>query len=210
MVGKEPNRSETPASGAKPARHGIVALTLAGLVAGMVGLSFAAVPLYRIFCQQTGYDGTPRRANAAPGVDQVSDKTVRVRFDGNVATGLPWKFEPVQKEMTVQIGASNLAFFKATNTSDKPVVGTAIFNVAPGTAASYFNKVQCFCFTQQRLEPGQSQEMPVTFFIDPAFLEDDDTKNIQDITLSYTFYRDDNDQGLAKAPNTGAEERSGS
>ncbi|ODA67232.1 Cytochrome c oxidase assembly protein CtaG [Methyloligella halotolerans] len=181
----------------KAARHGLVALGLAAIVAGMVGLSFAAVPLYRIFCQQTGYAGTPQRASVAP--DQVSDQTVNVRFDANTMPDMPWRFVPEKNEMTVRIGASNLAFFKATNLSDEPIVGTAVFNVAPNSAAQYFNKIQCFCFTQQRLEPGETIEMPVTFFIEPGFLDNVSTKHIQDITLSYTFYRDKG-QGVAAAP----------
>ncbi|XSG80992.1 MAG: cytochrome c oxidase assembly protein [Methyloligella sp. ZOD6] len=194
---KENEKAEETA-GRKPARHGIVALTLVGVVAGMVGLSFAAVPLYRIFCQQTGYAGTPQRAQAAPG--EVSERTVNVRFDANVMPNMPWRFEPEKNEMTVRIGASNLAFFKATNESDKPIVGTAVFNVAPNSAAQYFNKIQCFCFTEQRLEPGETMEMPVTFFVEPEFLNDVSTKHIQDITLSYTFYRSDKGQGVAAAP----------
>jgi len=200
---KQPGEVEGP----KPARHGLVALALTGVVAGMVGLSFAAVPLYEIFCQQTGYAGTPQRADAAP--TKVSDRTVSVRFDANVMPDLPWRFEPEQNEMTVRIGASNLAFFKATNTSDKPIVGTAIFNVAPNSAAQYFNKIQCFCFTEQLLEPGETMEMPVTFFIDEEFLDNVSTKHIQDITLSYTFYRSDKGQGVAAAP-TESKGKSGS
>jgi cytochrome c oxidase assembly protein subunit 11 len=176
----------------------MVALPLIGFVAVMVGLSFAAVPLYRIFCEQTGYDGTPGRAATAPSADRVSSHTVNVRFDANVATGLPWRFEPKQDTATVRIGDSNLAFFTVHNDSDRPVTGRAVFNVAPGTVARYFKKVQCFCFTEQRLEPGQSMDMPVSFFIDPQFLEDEDTKNTKDITLSYTFYR--SDEGVAAAP----------
>ncbi|MFD0988373.1 cytochrome c oxidase assembly protein [Methyloligella solikamskensis] len=191
----------------KPSRHGFVALSLAAVVAGMVGLSFAAVPLYRIFCQQTGYAGTPQRADVAP--DEVSDHTVNVRFDANTMPDLPWSFEPETNEMTVRIGASNLAFFKATNNSDEPIVGTAVFNVAPNSAAQYFNKIQCFCFTEQRLEPGESMEMPVTFFIEPKFLDNVSTKHISDITLSYTFYRSDKGQGVAAAP-TESKGKSGS
>ena len=182
-------------------RHGVVALALAGLVAGMVGLSFAAVPLYRIFCQATGYNGTPQRADK--GADHVLDRTITVRFDGNVDPGLPWSFAPVQHTMEVKIGETALAFFKATNNADTPVTGNAIFNVSPEQAGLYFTKIECFCFTQQTLKAGASVEMPVTFFVDPKIVDDADTKNIGEITLSYTFYRSDQAAGVAAAPKAG-------
>jgi cytochrome c oxidase assembly protein subunit 11 len=184
-----------------PRRHGIVALSLAGLVAAMVGLSFAAVPLYRIFCQATGYNGTPQRA--AKGADQVLDRTITVRFDGNVDPALPWRFAPEQRTMEVKIGETALAFFKATNETTGPVTGTAVFNVSPEQAGLYFTKIQCFCFTEQTLAAGASAEMPVTFFVDPKIVEDEDTKNIGEITLSYTFYRTDKAAGVAAAPAAG-------
>jgi cytochrome c oxidase assembly protein subunit 11 len=179
----EPNKSK--------ARHNLLALALAGLVAGMVGLSFAAVPLYRMFCQATGYGGVPQRAEKAPG--DVLERTIRIRFDGNVDRALPWLFSPVQHTMDVKIGETALAFFKATNETATPITGTAAFNVAPELAGRYFTKIECFCFKQQTLAGGQSVEMPVTFFVDPKILDDDDTKNISEITLSYTFYRTDKD-----------------
>lgn len=182
-------------------RHGIVALSCAGLVAGMVGLSFAAVPLYRLFCQVTGYGGTPQRAEAAP--EQILDRTIRVRFDANVDRALPWSFKPVDRVIDVKIGETALAFFKADNESSKPVTGTAIFNVAPEKAARYFAKIECFCFKQQTLAPGATMEMPVTFFIDPKLVEDEDTKNLSEITLSYTFYRDDSDPDVAASAPAG-------
>lgn len=205
---KNNERAKESAAPRQP-RHGALALSLAAVVAGMIGLSFAAVPLYRIFCEQTGYAGTPQRADAAPSADRVTDRILNVRFDANVMPNLPWRFEPEQKEMTVRVGASNLAFFRATNISDKPVVGTAIFNVAPNSAAQYFSKIECFCFTEQRLEPGESIEMPVTFFIEPEFLANVSTKHIQDVTLSYTFYRSDKGQGVAAMP-AESEAKSGS
>lgn len=177
-------------------------MALAGLVAGMVGLSFAAVPLYRMFCQATGYGGVTQRADSAP--KDILDRTVIVRFDANVDPKLPWKFVPEQRSVEIRIGESGLAFFKATNLSDKPVSGTAGFNVAPQAAGLYFNKIQCFCFTEQKLAPGQSIDMPVTFFVDPKFAEDANTKNIPEITLSYTFYRDDDPSDVAVAPRDGA------
>lgn len=188
-----------------PRRHGVLALSLAGLVAAMVGLSFAAVPLYRMFCQATGYAGTPQRADKGAG--QVLDRTVTVRFDSNVDPGLPWRFAPEQRTMEVKIGETALAFFKATNETEAPVTGTAIFNVSPEQAGLYFTKIECFCFTEQTLAAGQSVDMPVTFFVDPKIVEDDDTKNIAEITLSYTFYRTDKAAGVAAAP---ADAKSGS
>jgi cytochrome c oxidase assembly protein subunit 11 len=170
-------------------RHGILALSLVGLVAGMVGLSFASVPLYRMFCQVTGYGGVPQRAEKAPG--EVLDRTVTIRFDGNVDRALPWTFAPVQQTMDVKIGETVLAFFKASNNSAGPVSGRAIFNVSPELAGRYFTKIECFCFKQQTLAAGQTVDMPVTFFVDPKFVEDEDTKVISEITLSYTFYRSD-------------------
>ena len=167
-------------------RHSILALSLVGLVAGMVGLSFASVPLYRVFCQVTGYGGVPQRAEKAPG--EVLDRTVTIRFDGNVDRSLPWTFAPKQQTMDVKIGETALAFFKATNNSSVPVSGRAIFNVSPELAGRYFTKIECFCFKLQTLGAGQTVEMPVTFFVNPKFVEDEDTKDISEITLSYTFY----------------------
>jgi cytochrome c oxidase assembly protein subunit 11 len=181
-------------------RHSILALSLVGLVAGMVGLSFASVPLYRVFCQVTGYGGVPQRAEKAPG--EVLDRTVTIRFDGNVDRSLPWTFAPVQQTMDVKIGETALAFFKASNNSSVPVSGRAIFNVSPELAGRYFTKIECFCFKQQTLAAGQTVEMPVTFFVDPKFVDDEDTKDIAEITLSYTFYRSDepNPPAAAAAP----------
>jgi cytochrome c oxidase assembly protein subunit 11 len=181
-------------------RHSILTLSLVGLVAGMVGLSFASVPLYRMFCQVTGYGGVPQRAEKAPG--EVLDRTVTIRFDGNVDHTLPWTFAPVQQTMDVKIGDTALAFFKASNNSASPVTGRAIFNVSPELAGRYFTKIECFCFKQQTLDAGQTVEMPVTFYVDPKFVEDEDTKDISEITLSYTFYRSDepNPPAAASAP----------
>jgi cytochrome c oxidase assembly protein subunit 11 len=181
-------------------RHSILALSLVGLVAGMVGLSFASVPLYRVFCQVTGYGGVPQRAEKAPG--EVLDRTVTIRFDGNVDRALPWTFAPVQQTMDVKIGETALAFFKASNNSSVPLSGRAIFNVSPELAGRYFTKIECFCFKQQTLAAGQTVDMPVTFFVDPKFVDDEDTKDISEITLSYTFYRSDepNPPAAAAAP----------
>lgn len=167
-------------------QHRTLAAWCFALVVTMVGAAYAAVPLYRLFCQVTGFDGTPRIATSVPSV--VLDKTITVRFDGNVAPGLPWKFEPVQNTVEAKIGESMLVFYRATNTSDKPVKGSATFNVFPEIAAVYFNKVQCFCFTEQVLEPGQSIEFPVSFFVDPEIVHDKDARRVTHITLSYTFH----------------------
>jgi cytochrome c oxidase assembly protein subunit 11 len=167
-------------------RHLVVAAICTVIVGGMVGASFAAVPLYRLYCQVTGYAGTTQRAEKAS--DTVLDRTVTVRFDSNVASDLPWDFQPEQRKVTVKIGETTLAFYKATNNSDHAITGTAVFNVTPEAVGLYFNKVQCFCFTEQTLEPGQSVDMPVSFYVDPEFVKDDDTKELTELTLSYTFY----------------------
>jgi cytochrome c oxidase assembly protein subunit 11 len=184
----------------RKSRHGPVALLLVGLVACMTGLAFAAVPLYRLFCQVTGYGGVPQRAEQAPG--EILDRTIRVRFDANVDRALPWSFAPVERVIEVKIGETGLAFFRATNDSEAPVAGTAVFNVVPELAARYFAKIECFCFKEQTLQPGASIEMPVSFFVDPKIIEDEDTRNIEEITLSYTFYRTGKEPGVAAAAGT--------
>jgi len=175
-----------PHSNPQHNRHRAVATWCAVLVATMVGLAYASVPLYRLFCQVTGFDGTPRVA-AAPSAT-VLDHTVTIRFDANVAPDLPWRFEPEQTTTKVKLGESTLAFYRATNTSDHPVWGMATFNVFPEQAAPFFNKLQCFCFTEQLLQPGESVAMPVSFFVDPQILADKDAFWVEHITLSYTFY----------------------
>jgi cytochrome c oxidase assembly protein subunit 11 len=158
----------------------------AGVFALMVGAAFAAVPFYRAFCQATGYNGAVKRANFAPGV--VSPHTVTVRFDTNV-NGVPWKFAPVQASQTIHLGASTLAFFRATNTSDHTVTARALFNVVPEAAGQYFSKLECFCFEDQTLAPGQTAEFPVVYYVDPRYAEDRDTRYQPEITLSYTFFK---------------------
>jgi cytochrome c oxidase assembly protein subunit 11 len=185
----------------KQSHHGVVALALAGLVATMLGLAFASVPLYRLFCQATGYGGVPQRADRAP--NEILDRTIRIRFDANVDRSLPWTFVPDQRVMDVKIGDTALAFFKATNNTDAAVTGRAVFNVAPELAGRYFTKIECFCFKQQTLAAHASAEMPVTFFVDPKIADDEDTKSISEITLSYTFYRSDKEPGIAAAPPAG-------
>lgn len=161
------------------------ALLAALLVAGMTGLGWASVPLYRIFCQATGLNGTTNRGTDAPG---GIGRMVRVDFDSNVVPGMPWMFRPEQASSNVNIGARNMAFFVAKNNSDKPITGTATFNVTPAQAGRYFTKIQCFCFTQQTLQPGEEVRMPVIYFVDPKLASDPDTSDVKVITLSYTFY----------------------
>ena len=167
-------------------RHRVLAFSCAALVVAMVGAAYAAVPLYRLFCQVTGFDGTPRVATRPS--DTIIDQTVTIRFDGNVAPGLPWRFEPVQTTVQVKIGENMLVFYRATNVSDRAVRGTATYNVFPEAVAVYFNKILCFCFTEQVLEPGQSVEFPVSFFVDPQIVNDKDARIVTHITLSYTFH----------------------
>src|SRR5690606_1135907 len=153
-----------------------VAALCALVVLGMVGASYAAVPLYRIFCQVTGFDGTPRRADGPS--ERSIGKTVTVRFDGNVAPGLPWRFEPVQTTVKVKLGENAVATYRATNLSDRRIVATASYNIFPEVAASYFNKIECFCFTEQALEPGQSAELALSFFVDPELAKDRDGRTV--------------------------------
>jgi cytochrome c oxidase assembly protein subunit 11 len=163
-------------------------LIMLGLAAAMVALGFASVPLYRMFCQATGWNGTvQQRLNAvAPGA--VAGRFVGVRFDANVAPSLPWGFEPDQRVTRVAVGARQMVFFTAVNNSDHDVTGSAVFNVTPVQAGAYFVKIQCFCFTEQTLKPHERVRMPVVFYVDPAFARDPDANDISEITLSYTFY----------------------
>jgi cytochrome c oxidase assembly protein subunit 11 len=172
-----------------PRRNGRTATIMAFIVLAMVGIAFASVPLYRIFCQTTGFDGTTQRAKAAPG--PVAGKQVSVRFDANVSPTLPWRFEPERTTQIATIGEREMAIFDATNLSARTITGSAAFNVSPPQAGKYFKKIQCFCFTQQVLKPGEKARMPVIFFVDPNFLKDPDANDISEITLSYTFYPSD-------------------
>jgi cytochrome c oxidase assembly protein subunit 11 len=163
---------------------------LAGAVF-MLGLGYASVPLYRLFCQVTGFGGTAQRASEATAAGvKVSPVTISVRFDGNIDRDLPWAFRPLQTSQTVHLGARSLAAFEARNLSDKPITGRASFNISPDEAGKYFNKIQCFCFSEQTLQPGQVVRMPVTYYVDPAILQDEEARAIQQITLSYTFHED--------------------
>ena len=153
----------------------------------MMGLAFASVPLYRLFCQVTGFAGTTQRADGAVAPGAVGS-AVSVRFDANVSPSMPWRFKPERMTEQVAIGAREIAFYTAKNLSDRPVTGTATFNVTPEDAGQYFTKIQCFCFTEQVLKPGEEARLPVVFYIDPKILENEDARQISEITLSYTFY----------------------
>ncbi len=179
------------------ARNTRLALLCLAIFVAMVGVAFAAVPLYRVFCQATGFNGTVRRAETAP--TAVGAGAVTVAFDTNVR-GLAWQFTPNVASQTVRPGATNLAFFKVTNTSDQPLTGRAVYNVTPESAGAYFSKLECFCFKNQTLAPHQTAEFPVVYFVDPRFGQNDDTRGIQQITLSYTFYPA---QPLAAKPGQG-------
>jgi cytochrome c oxidase assembly protein subunit 11 len=162
-----------------------VALITAVVALAALGMAFASVPLYRAFCQLTGFDGTPLRAEKAPGA--VAGQ-IGVRFDANVDPKLPWKFEPLQNQVRVHPGAKTTIYYMATNLSARPITGQAVYNVTPDTVGQYFNKIQCFCFNEQTLKPGETVKMPVVFYVDPKIRQDDTTKPIDEITLSYTFY----------------------
>ena len=163
-----------------------LAWRLVAVVGGMLGLAYAAVPLYEAFCKATGFNGTPLVAQE--GERPIVARTVQVRFDSNVDPNLSWRFEPLQREVKVQLGEEKLVHFRATNVSQRPIVGTATYNVTPERSAAWFNKVQCFCFTEQLLQPGQSVDMPVVFFVDAEMDKDRRYDDIRTITLSYTFY----------------------
>lgn len=166
-------------------RNARTGLRLALLVLAMVGLAFASVPLYRAFCQVTGFAGTTQRAEKAPGA--VAGE-IGVRFDANVDSKLPWRFEPMQETVRVHPGEKTTIYYRATNLTARATTGQAIFNVTPEETGPFFNKIACFCFNEQTLKPGESAVMPVVFFVDPKIRDDEDTRSIDEITLSYTFY----------------------
>jgi cytochrome c oxidase assembly protein subunit 11 len=180
------------------------ALQLIGVAVLMASLSFAAVPFYSWFCQVTGYAGTTQVAAKAPG--QILDRTVTIRFDASLDAGMPWTFRPTQREMTLRVGETGLAFYEAHNPTDHVVAGTAAFNVMPDAAGGYFTKIACFCFTEQVLQPGQTLQMPVTFFVDPSMMDDPEGQFVHEITLSYTFYETalPEEAAALAAPVTGA------
>jgi cytochrome c oxidase assembly protein subunit 11 len=174
----------TPAEAARRAR--MIALSCLCFTFAMVGASFAAVPLYRIFCQVTGYGGTTQRAEMASA--RVTDQEINVRFDANASPGVPWSFQPNERQVRVRLGETRQISYHVRNTSDRTVTAMATFNVTPDLTGAYFNKIQCFCFNNQTLKPGESVDMPVIFFVDPAIADDVDTQDAHTITLSYTFF----------------------
>jgi cytochrome c oxidase assembly protein subunit 11 len=185
----------------------VLALVLVGVIGGMVGLSFAAVPLYRMFCAATGYGGTPR---IGPALSRgIAERSIVVRFNADTNPGLPWRFAPQQLQTTLKLGESQVAFYAARNEAAGPVTGIALYNVTPDKVGKYFHKTACFCFNQQTLAGGQSMQFPVSFWVDPAIADDPNTADITTITLSYTFFRSLQDAShsgaLAKAgPHVGA------
>ena len=170
-------------------RKRMMLILLGGVVCGMVGLSFAAVPLYDLFCRVTGFGGTTQVAEQAPA--KVGDRVMTVQFNSDVARDVPWHFKPAQREVEIRVGEVGLAFYTAVNESDRAVLGTATFNVTPAKAGIYFTKVDCFCFEEQLLRPDESADLPVTFFVDPKIADDPNLDDVTTITLSYTFF----DQG---------------
>ena len=184
---------------AAPTKNLRVALIAASGFCGMLGLSYAAVPFYKAFCQATGFGGTTQRAAKAP--NKATDKFIIVRFDANTSSGLGWEFHARQTEMKVKIGEQTMAYYDARNTMDKTLTGSAVFNVTPASAGAFFDKIQCFCFTKHTLKSGETAEFPVMFFVDPAILDDADSRNIKEITLSYTFYPAVEDQTVAAKTN---------
>ena len=167
-------------------RRAATALILGGVVCGMVGLAFGAVPLYKLFCQVTGFGGTTQVAEEAPA--EIGERVVTVRFNADTARDLPWYFKPEQREMTVRVGEMAMAVYNAVNQSDRALIGTSTFNVTPVKAGAYFNKIECFCFEEQTLAPGERADFPVSFFVDPDIVEDRRLDDVTTITLSYTFF----------------------
>jgi cytochrome c oxidase assembly protein subunit 11 len=167
--------------------NGTTVVLLLSVVAGMIGLAFASVPLYSIFCRATGLGGTTQRASAVP--QEVADAVVTVRFDAETAPDLGWEFRPLTRAIKVHPGEPHEVFFRATNHASEPVTGNAAYNVTPTKSGIYFDKLQCFCFTEQRLGPGESRDMGVVFFVDPDLLKDPNTRDVRTITLSYTMFR---------------------
>ncbi len=188
----EPNMDK-----ARQKNNRVVAAVCVAFFGGMVGMAYAAVPLYSLFCQVTGYGGTTQRTTQY--ADRVLDRDITIRFDANTA-GVPWKFEPVARSVTIKIGETTQAHYTATNMSDKPVTGRATFNVTPELAGAYFNKIECFCFTDTTLKPGETLDMPVVFYVDPDIVDLPEMKDVKTITLSYTMFPNEGDKPVASAP----------
>ena len=170
----------------KQRQNQLIAAVCVAFFGGMVGMAYAAVPLYALFCQMTGYGGTTQRVEQYS--DTVLDQTITIRFDANVSGGLPWRFEPAARDMTLQIGETAQAHYSATNVFARPTAGRASFNVTPERAGAFFNKVECFCFTDTTLKPGETLDMPVVFYVDPDIVDVPELRNLKTITLSYTFF----------------------
>ncbi|MCB1491965.1 MAG: cytochrome c oxidase assembly protein [Rhodobiaceae bacterium] len=174
-----------------------IAIGMAAIAISMVGAAYAAVPLYNLFCRATGYAGTTQRAET--GADRILDRTVTVKFDSNVAQNLPWDFKPEQRSVTVKLGETVQIAYMAHNRGTKPLVATSTFNVSPPQAGAYFNKIQCFCFTEQELKPGETISMPVEFFVSPDAVDDEMMDTVNTITLSYTFFPAEEPKTVARA-----------
>jgi len=167
-------------------RNWLTAVVAAGVVVGMMGAAYAAVPLYQMFCQVTGFGGTTQVAEKAPVA--AGERVITVRFNADTARGMPWQFRPQQRAVSLKVGEQALALYEAVNPTDRRIVGTSTFNVTPLKAGPYFSKIECFCFTEQALAPGQSVDMPVSFFVDPEISNDRNLDDVKTITLSYTFF----------------------
>jgi cytochrome c oxidase assembly protein subunit 11 len=191
-MANQPNQHQASADEKASSRRGltrdaVVAAICGFVVVFMVGAAYASVPFYNWFCRATGFNGTTQVATSAPSAAPLA-RTIAVRFDSNVAGGLPWKFEPEQTEIEIKIGEVTTVFYKVTNQSARTTTGQAAYNVAPLTVGSYFEKINCFCFTEQTMAPGETREMPVVFYVDPSIIKDSDNDGLNTITLSYTFY----------------------
>ncbi|WP_048646040.1 cytochrome c oxidase assembly protein [Nitratireductor soli] len=193
--------NDTKADREHGSRNRNAAVLCLAVVGGMVGMAYAAVPLYQMFCQVTGYGGTTQRVEQYS--DTILDRKITVRFDANT-NGVPWEFKPVQREVSMRIGETMQISYMSRNLADRATSGTATFNVSPPQAGAYFNKVECFCFTEQELQPGQSYDMPVVFFVDPAIVKVPELKDLKTITLSYTFFPLEKKAPVAAAPKINA------
>jgi cytochrome c oxidase assembly protein subunit 11 len=196
-------RQTGPKQTGKERANGVIVVSCLAFVAGMTGMAYAAVPLYDMFCKVTGYNGTTKRVEQAS--DVILDKTIEVTFDSNTASDLPWDFKPVQRSVNPKIGETLQVEFTAKNLSSKPTTGQAVFNVTPMQAGAYFNKVQCFCFTETTLQPGEEMTMPVVFFVDPEIANAVETKGLKTLTLSYTFYAREPSKPVAAVTTTPAD-----
>nr|WP_280819766.1 cytochrome c oxidase assembly protein [Mesorhizobium soli] len=193
---------EPPMTSTKSQRtNKVIAGVCVAFVGGMVGMAYAAVPLYAMFCKVTGYGGTTQRVDQYS--DRVLDQKVTIRFNANTSGGLPWDFKPVARDVTIKIGETTQAHYTATNHFDKPTYGRATFNVTPELAGAYFNKVECFCFTDTTLKPGETLDMPVVFYVDPDIVNVPELKDVKTITLSYTFFPIEGAKPVANAPQAG-------